>query len=184
MDTKYCGGCDSTKLISEFHRNPRTKDGLGTQCKACNKAFIVEWRKRPEVRAKEQARSRTKERLAYRKQNDETPRGRSMALLCSTRSNAKRYGLLFDIDLSDILPTIEAGKCSVTGIPFDLRRGFGRGLPWAPSVDKLDPTKGYVKGNVRVIVWCLNAALGAWGDSVLNTLVTALSQRSNGQHSN
>lgn len=35
---KYCGGCDRTKLASEYWKNSRSPDGLQYQCKDCMKA--------------------------------------------------------------------------------------------------------------------------------------------------
>ena len=42
--------------------------------------------------------------------------------------------------------------CPVLGIPVN-RGGVGKkgGRPDSPSMDRIDPTKGYIKGNVRVI---------------------------------
>lgn len=38
---KTCTSCKSTKGDSEFHKNPNTKDGLGSQCKTCDAAGRV-----------------------------------------------------------------------------------------------------------------------------------------------
>jgi hypothetical protein len=32
---KRCSKCDQTKPLSEFHKDPRTRDGLRTWCKDC-----------------------------------------------------------------------------------------------------------------------------------------------------
>lgn len=37
MNTKVCARCGEEKLISEFHRNANSKDGLHSYCKSCNK---------------------------------------------------------------------------------------------------------------------------------------------------
>lgn len=58
-------------------------------------------------------------------------------MLGSAKYRAAKYGRDFNIELSDIvIPTL----CPVLGIPMD-----------RPSLDRIDGTKGYVKGNVRVI---------------------------------
>lgn len=72
--------------------------------------------------------------------------------ICQLKSRAKRIGVPFDIDESDI-QLVEF--CPVLGIKID--RVFGtRGVkvgyrPTSPSVDRIVPEKGYTKGNVRVI---------------------------------
>ena len=34
---KICTSCKKKKTTTEFYRNPGTKDGLGSQCKACDR---------------------------------------------------------------------------------------------------------------------------------------------------
>lgn len=64
------------------------------------------------------------------------------------KSRALREGIPFDIDKSDIsIPEV----CPVLGILLSRnigRRGYS---PSSPSLDRIDPGMGYVKGNVRVI---------------------------------
>lgn len=36
-ETKTCTRCKKAKLLSEYYKNPRTPDGLCTQCKSCMK---------------------------------------------------------------------------------------------------------------------------------------------------
>ncbi len=40
VDTKICSKCKVSKLLGEFHRHSRTKDGLRTTCKACHCAEV------------------------------------------------------------------------------------------------------------------------------------------------
>jgi hypothetical protein len=68
------------------------------------------------------------------------------------RKSAKQRGLEFDIDESDI-PLPE--NCPIFGTP--LVRASSNGKQDAPSVDRIDNTKGYVKGNVVVVSMKANA---------------------------
>ena len=62
------------------------------------------------------------------------------------RAKAKKQNLDFDIDASDIpLPD----KCPIFGIV--LQKSDGRLSNNSPSVDRINPMKGYVKGNVVVV---------------------------------
>lgn len=46
METKkYCGGCDKTKLTSDFNKSKRNKDGLQIQCRKCCNEKILLWNK-------------------------------------------------------------------------------------------------------------------------------------------
>ena len=67
----------------------------------------------------------------------------------NAKARAKRFGLPFDLTLEDVaIPEF----CPVLGIPLELsvkgRRGFH---PNSPSIDRVVPEKGYVRGNVCVI---------------------------------
>ena len=64
------------------------------------------------------------------------------------KSKCKRKGIPFNLDVTDIVPP---DTCPVLGIKLVLdNRGSGYHSDSA-SVDRIDPTKGYTKGNVRVI---------------------------------
>lgn len=55
-------------------------------------------------------------------------------------------GIPFDIELEDI---VVPERCPLLGIP--LVRGGRRKNRGNPSIDRIDPAKGYVKGNVWVV---------------------------------
>ena len=56
------------------------------------------------------------------------------------------------MELQDIqIPKV----CPVLGIPIELKTGIGR-YDSAPSLDRIVPEKGYIKGNVIVISWRAN----------------------------
>lgn len=72
-------------------------------------------------------------------------------LLSRAKSRAKKKGIAFNIDKSDIdVPII----CPILGIPIikEYKKGTNGGpSPNSPSLDRVDNSKGYIKGNVRVI---------------------------------
>jgi len=41
--TKLCRQCNNTKPLTLFNKSSRTKDGVGTQCKECNKKYLEKW---------------------------------------------------------------------------------------------------------------------------------------------
>jgi hypothetical protein len=64
------------------------------------------------------------------------------------KNRAAEKGLEFDIEVSDIIiPDI----CPILGIPIKENKGKSGAYPDSPSLDKIDPTKGYIKGNVQVV---------------------------------
>jgi len=129
---KYCSGCKETKDISLFSRNKQKKDGYANWCKLCIKTLS----QRPESAAKRK----------QRRMNDY-----AHTLYIETKSRARLSGIAFDLDKSDCLIP---DTCPVLGIPLIAELG-GR-KENTPSLDKIIPSKGYVKGNVKVISWLAN----------------------------
>lgn len=66
--------------------------------------------------------------------------------LNSIRRRAKKIGVDFDLDVDDIM---SPDVCPVFG--FTLERGVKKLQPNSPSVDRLVPSSGYIKGNTQVI---------------------------------
>lgn len=80
-----------------------------------------------------------------------TAKHHEQTLLYSARHRAKKRGLAFDISVDDIkIPDL----CPVLGIR--LVRSRGKLFPESPTIDRIDNTKGYVKGNIAVISWRAN----------------------------
>lgn len=67
-------------------------------------------------------------------------------LYYSAKSRAKHLGLPFNIVKEDI---IVPSCCPILGVKFTKEKGPTRSLN--PSLDRLIPEKGYVKGNIAVI---------------------------------
>ncbi len=120
--------------------------------------------------------------ISERKKREYIPssplRVRAGILLTSARKRAEDRGLPFSLNKEDIVRRFEAGVCEVTGIKFDLSlpgrfRRFCRG-PWVPSVDRVDPLKGYTPENTKVVVWAYNVAKSDFKNSDVMTLAKAL----------
>ena len=67
-------------------------------------------------------------------------------MLKSARKRAKNKGLDFDLEITDI---IIPDNCPVLSIP--LFKGKGSASDNSPALDRIVPSKGYIKGNVAVI---------------------------------
>lgn len=72
-------------------------------------------------------------------------------LLNTCRARCKKNGVFFDLNKEDI---VIPDKCPVLGIPLEFgTHGFHEN---SASIDRLDPEKGYIKGNVTVISFRAN----------------------------
>lgn len=74
-------------------------------------------------------------------------------MLKAARKRAKEKNIPFDIN-ADYLRSIIPSHCPIfnTALEWSTYRGLGhRPLPNSPSLDRIDPSKGYVRGNVWII---------------------------------
>lgn len=72
-------------------------------------------------------------------------------MLNQAKARAKRNNINFNITIDDInIPDI----CPVLGLT--MKQQTGRAKDNSPTLDRIDSTKGYVKGNVVVVSWKAN----------------------------
>ena len=83
-----------------------------------------------------------------------TPATPASRLLSLTKYRAQKRGIAFNLTIEDIaVPDF----CPVLGLPLYRNSGGRAQGPNSPTVDRIDPGLGYVKGNVRVISARANA---------------------------
>lgn len=74
----------------------------------------------------------------------------------SARKRSKTKGRFFDIELKDVFD-LYVEKCPVFDIELCWKPdGTKRALENSPSLDRIDSSKGYVKGNIWIISWKAN----------------------------
>lgn len=97
---------------------------------------------------------------------------RAQCLINAARTRARAKGLVFALDAYEVQlqAKIDAGKCELSGERLDLSPGR---KPNSPSLDRIEPTLGYVPGNVRIICHALNTALGDWGENAFAPVASA-----------
>lgn len=67
------------------------------------------------------------------------------------KARAAKTGAPFDLVPEDIvIPAV----CPVLDLPLDPQ--VNSNIAMSPSLDRIDPARGYVRGNVRVISWRAN----------------------------
>lgn len=100
---------------------------------------------------------------------------RARYLLNQCRGSAKKRRQECSITADDIEKMLAPMVCATTGLPLTWEHGGGSARnPWAPSVDRIDCSKGYVPGNVRVVCWAFNQMRGDFPDEVVLMLAKAL----------
>lgn len=123
LDFQQCSHCKEFKDFTEFYKDVRYRSGYHSHCRLCNMRYCFKYQ-------------------AKRKKKD----GR-FRLLLSSYNNARRKGLVHTIKVGDI-PRPET--CIYLGVALDW--DFTEARKWYnPSIDRIDPTKGYTPDNIQVI---------------------------------
>lgn len=132
MHEKYCNKCKETKPITEFRLRNDTKKHRA-ECRQCSRII-------------EKARYQTKRELvsiqSRHKREDTVWR-----LLKGAKSTAKRKGLEYNITEDDI---VIPEYCPYLLVPLTNIQGQGFVSDNA-SIDRIDSSKGYIKGNIQII---------------------------------
>jgi hypothetical protein len=175
---KKCSRCNQEKDICCFGKDKYNNDGLRYACNEClsierkHKWTIMtdeekrqkykranDWRnslsneRREELNKKMRVENMTEEMRQLRRNQATESRERrpKEVLINGARQRAKSKNIEFTITKDDIeIPNI----CPVLGIP--LIKGKGKLTDNSPTIDRIDNTKGYVKGNVAIISYRAN----------------------------
>ena len=100
--------------------------------------------------------------------------------LVDCKKRAKNKGIKFSLDLKHLQRALNEtdGRCWVSGVVFKPdHKGFFRN-PYRPSFDRIDSKKGYTPDNVRIVAYCVNAAMNEWGLEVFETIVNGFNKTS------
>lgn len=86
----------------------------------------------------------------------------------SVLARSKERGFECNINLSKVkeLYRKQKGICAKTGVYFELSKGRGISgrSPNSLSIDRIDPKKGYIEGNVQLVTIMYNLCKGTWSD--------------------
>lgn len=95
-------------------------------------------------------------------------------MLSDAKERARKLALPFDIALEDVcIPT----HCPLLGVELCVTNSRTSGRANSPSLDRIDPTKGYVRGNVWVVSFRANAIKQDASPEELERIATALKLR-------
>lgn len=142
------------KDLESFHKSKNSKDGCYSYCKECKKQYDKKYRKSHKIQKLYKSRNYKNKKLEYQKlRNKEDPRKQ---MFSSARYRAKKFNLDFDINIDDIIiPSL----CPLLEIPL-FRKPYnqkGTFCKNSPSLDRIIPELGYIKGNIMVISMRANA---------------------------
>lgn len=151
MQLKRCRSCGVEKPLSEFYKKGT---GRTAHCIECTKLKV-----------------RSEKHRAYQRRYQKENTSTEQAMLNRSKSRARKKGFEHNITIEDIkIPN----TCPLLGI--QLIKGRDGVHPNSPTLDRIDSTKGYVKGNVWVISYKANTIKSDATPEELLTIATRLSQ--------
>ncbi len=147
-----CSTCKVEKSEDDFHKNGRTKNGRANACKNCMKEYKSVWYYKNGGQNYEHTYGQrySKEKVAraseWKRINPER------RLWQGAKRRAMEKGIEFNIPWTEVvIPEL----CPILNIPIQMENNCVK--EGSPSIDRIDNSKGYVVGNVRVISHRANA---------------------------
>jgi len=135
-ENKVCAKCEESKPFSAFGNNKNMKSGKRSHCKTCEaETSLALYHERKEYF------------LDYQKNS---PKAQQTQLIKNAKVRAKVQDVPFNITKKDLdWPT----HCPVLGMELVYRGDANAGglQAGSPTIDKILPSEGYIKGNVMVM---------------------------------
>jgi len=78
-----------------------------------------------------------------------------------------------DID-EDYLKSIWTGYCAITNIPIEMKYYDNKSTLTTASIDRIDSSKGYIKGNVQFVAYGINLAKNSFTDNDLKSFISLI----------
>lgn len=101
---------------------------------------------------------------------------RTMFFNAERRANAAKRPFTLTPEQMLALVAKANGQCQLSGLPFE---ALNEKSPFAPSLDRLECSRGYEDGNVRIVCHVANVAMNTWGiEPVLKLAAAVLRKRS------
>ena len=148
--TSKCTRCGKRKPLEAFYRSNQTLSGREGQCRECRKDRV--------------------------KQSVATITGQARMMLCEAKRRARKRKIRFALTREWLMPKLQAGRCEATNLPFvyRVRDGRRRRRMLAPSIDRIDSTKGYTPDNCQVVVYAYNCCKLAGCDETAEAMCLSL----------
>ena len=146
--TKLCPKCNLTKSSEDFGKSSNYSSGLRSWCADCEALY---------------------------KATD--PRGIASGMLTRAKRRAKDKKL-GEVTLTRdwIVEKLEYGLCEATGLQFRFNNSKSSRTPgdYAPSIDRIDNSKGYTQNNCQVVIWAYNGVKNNFNKELIKLIASKL----------
>jgi hypothetical protein len=169
IKTKKCIKCGEIKSLEEFTNSAKSRDGRGSYCTLCQRAYTKQWvtdhpeqvkvtRKAHDDANREQVREQQRKYKADHKEYFDEKRKQHVAenpekyVVYEARKRAKKFGLECTITPEDIvIPEF----CPILGLKLE-RGKVDKNRDNTPSLDRIVPEIGYIPSNIAVMSYRAN----------------------------
>ncbi len=183
-DTKVLGyaprSSDAERLEKRKARHKRAAQKYAERHPDRIKTQARKWRKNNADYVREKNRkwkvdnpARVKESMiAWR----EVPKNRIRSIVKSRIADAIRRGIPLDQKAMLALVENPPTHCQISGVLLDYSAGRGRNVGNSPSIDRIDPNRGYVKGNIAVVTHRINT-IKSFGTAAEHRIIAEFLER-------
>jgi len=178
MQLRTCNACKQEKKLTEFSKNYKAGNFRYVEgktykniCKACNAQNARDWRKKnPGYKSNGRITKYPKEeRLLLSAIRLRLSQAKIRTKKCNYISS--------DLDVEYLYKLFKKqnGKCKYTNTPLLLIKAQHTTL----SLDKINPNKGYLKGNVQWLAWVVNRAKGDMSEELFLKMCKVITTKCN-----
>lgn len=139
---RYCPGCLHKKRLTSFYKSTAAVDGASSYCRDCTCRRTAEYRKNHPIRVSRYQRH-------WRIQNP------IKFMLAQTKTSAKKRGIAFNITEKSLQP-FQVLRCPILGMRLIYGGCNGHAKPNSASIDRINSSRGYVRGNIAIISYRAN----------------------------
>lgn len=159
---------DNCKRCGQIFRRANNQQFCGKNCaKEHRRISLISWRKKAyHERYKEQSKKRCL--AGHYRRRATTP---WMPLVAAAKVRAKQRSIPFDLTY-EWASVRWTGLCEISRLPFDTTQNLRH--CYSPSIDQINPGKGYTQDNCRFVIWAINAMKGTNTDFDILTIAKAI----------
>ena len=165
---KICSKCNQEDSLEMFVKNKQCRGGYAGTCKNCQNEYSRNWKRENRdrlalIRRKQYAEGygaiqREKEQI---RKEQHPLKVRGQVLRAGMRDRARVNGIEFDsrfFSVSYLMERLSHNQnCECCHKPLDISfKADHKFNESSPSIDRVNPTKGYVKDNVAILCWRCN----------------------------
>lgn len=145
-EEKWCFKCSSWLELTFFQKAKHVYGGYSKTCRGCRDLYMKKAENKRKISGRE-----------FYEITNKLPTSKLRSLLAGAKTRASKYNLNYNLDIEHLneLWNNQSGKCFYTNV--SMKWAKDKVSFWSPSLDKLDPSKGYVKGNVVFTLFAVNS---------------------------